>query len=73
MRTLRDSINPNHNTSVSQHFLDEAIENITALSALHFYTVRLLSALYMQLHLLITPNVYSGSCFICLASFTVEE
>lgn len=72
MRTLRDSINPNHNTRVSQHFLD-AIENITALSALHFYAVRLLSALYMQLHLLISSNIYSGSCFICLASFTVEE
>jgi len=36
MRTLRDSINPNHNTRVSQHFLDDAIESITVLSALHF-------------------------------------
>lgn len=70
---LRDSFNANSNISVSQHFLDYAIENLTALSALSFYTMRLSSALYIQLHVLITPEFYSGTNFIYTASFTVEE
>lgn len=73
MGMLRDSINANSNIRVSKHFLDYAIENLTALSALRFYTRRLLSVLYIQLHPLITLEFYSGTNFIYTASFMAEE